>query len=83
VVAGLIVTDAGDLHYGGSAGLEAVAATVPMGRMGTPADVAGVCLFLASSLASFVSGAAVEVHGGGERPAYLTAVEHVISPLRT
>ena len=79
VVPGLIATEAGDQHYGGSVGVAAVAETVPIGRMGTPADVAGTCLFLASPLASYVSGAAIEVHGGGERPAFLTAVETVLS----
>jgi NAD(P)-dependent dehydrogenase (short-subunit alcohol dehydrogenase family) len=74
VVAGLIATDAAEDHYGGAAGLAAVAATVPLGRMGTPDDVAGACLFLASPLASYVSGAALEVHGGGEGPAFLRAL---------
>lgn len=74
VVAGMIATEAAEDHYGGAAGLAAVAATVPMGRMGTPDDVAGACLFLASPLASYVSGAALEVHGGGEGPAFLTAL---------
>jgi NAD(P)-dependent dehydrogenase (short-subunit alcohol dehydrogenase family) len=75
VVAGLIATEAGAGHYGGEAGLAAVAASVPLGRMGTPRDVAGVCLLLASPLAGYVTGAAVEAHGGGERPAYLSALE--------
>jgi NAD(P)-dependent dehydrogenase (short-subunit alcohol dehydrogenase family) len=75
VVAGLIATEAAEDHYGGAAGLAAAAATVPLGRMGTPDDVAGACLFLASPLASYVSGAALEVHGGGEGPAFLTALE--------
>ena len=74
VVAGMVATEAADDHYGGAEGLAAVAATVPLGRMGTPADVAGACLFLASPLASYVSGAALEVHGGGESPAFLTAL---------
>jgi len=74
VVAGMVATEAADHHYGGATGLAAVAATVPLGRMGTPADVAGACLFLASPLASYVSGAALEVHGGGESPAFLTAL---------
>jgi NAD(P)-dependent dehydrogenase (short-subunit alcohol dehydrogenase family) len=74
VVAGMIATEAAEDHYGGAAGLAAVAATVPMGRMGTPQDVAGACLFLASPLASYVSGAALEVHGGGEGPAFLDAL---------
>ena len=74
VVAGLLETEAGADHYGGPSGLAAVAATVPLQRMGTPGDVAGVCLFLASPLAGYVSGAAIEAHGGGERPAYLNAL---------
>jgi NAD(P)-dependent dehydrogenase (short-subunit alcohol dehydrogenase family) len=74
VVAGMIATEAAEDHYGGAVGLAAVAGTVPMGRMGTPDDVAGACLFLASPLASYVSGAALEVHGGGEGPAFLAAL---------
>lgn len=73
VVAGLIATEASIGHYGGEAGLARVAATVPAGRLGTPDDVAGVVLFLASPLAGFVTGAAVEAHGGGERPPFLGA----------
>lgn len=34
-----------------------------------PFEVAGACLYLASPLASYVSGATLEVHGGGEPPA--------------
>jgi len=55
--------------------MAAVAATVPLGRFGTPADIAGLCLVLASPLAAYVSGANLVAHGGGERPAFLTAVE--------
>lgn len=80
VVAGMIATEAADDHYGGPEGLRAVAATVPLGRLGTPADVAGVCLFLVSPLASYLSGAAVEAHGGGEWPAFLAAVDSVVRP---
>jgi NAD(P)-dependent dehydrogenase (short-subunit alcohol dehydrogenase family) len=75
VVAGMIATEAADDHYGGPEGLRAVAATVPLRRLGTPSDVAGICLFLASPLASYVTGAAVEAHGGGEWPPFLAAVD--------
>jgi NAD(P)-dependent dehydrogenase (short-subunit alcohol dehydrogenase family) len=51
--------------------MERVAATVPLGRMGTPEDVARACLFLASPAASYVSGANLVLHGGGEWPAFL------------
>ncbi|MGZ4676248.1 MAG: SDR family oxidoreductase [Acidimicrobiia bacterium] len=73
VSAGLIRTEQSHLHYGDEAGIAAVGATVPLGRMGSPTDVARACLFLASPLAAYVSGANLVVHGGGERPAYLGA----------
>ncbi|KAB5554495.1 hypothetical protein GE09DRAFT_964062 [Coniochaeta sp. 2T2.1] len=36
----------------------------PLGRIGTPEDAAGVCLFLASRAGSFVNGATIAVDGG-------------------
>ena len=42
-------------HYRDSGGPAAVAATVPLGRLVTPGDVAGACLFLASPLAASIS----------------------------
>lgn len=75
VSAGLLDTGAGPEHYGGPAGMARVAATVPLGRMGTPKDVAKLCLFLASPLAAYVTGANLVAHGGGEWPAYLRATE--------
>jgi NAD(P)-dependent dehydrogenase (short-subunit alcohol dehydrogenase family) len=75
VTAGLLDTGSGDDFYGGPTGLTKVAATVPLGRMGTPDDVAQACLFLASPAASYVSGANLVLHGGGERPAFLTALQ--------
>ena len=77
VTAGMIRTEQSHLHYGDEAGLAAVAATVPLERMGEPRDVGDVCLFLASPLASYVSGANLLMHGGGERPAFLGAAENV------
>ncbi len=75
VTAGLLDTGAGDEFYGGPEGMARVAATVPLGRMGTPADVAAACLWLASPGSSYVSGANLVLHGGGEWPAYLRAAE--------
>jgi NAD(P)-dependent dehydrogenase (short-subunit alcohol dehydrogenase family) len=73
VTGGLIRTEQSNLHYGGAAGMAAVAATVPMGRMAEPSDIGDVCLMLASPLARYVSGANLVVHGGGEPPPYLGA----------
>jgi NAD(P)-dependent dehydrogenase (short-subunit alcohol dehydrogenase family) len=43
--------------------------------MAEPDDVADVCLFLASPLARYVTGAQILVHGGGERPSYIEAAK--------
>jgi NAD(P)-dependent dehydrogenase (short-subunit alcohol dehydrogenase family) len=75
VTAGMIRTEQAELHYGDEAGVARVAATVPLGRLGAPADVGNACLFLASPLASYISGASIVVHGGGEKPAFLAAAE--------
>ncbi|MGH9018436.1 MAG: SDR family oxidoreductase, partial [Acidimicrobiales bacterium] len=79
IVAGMIATEAADDHYGGPAGLAAVAATVPLRRLGTPGDIAGICLFLGSPLTGFLSGSAVEADGGGEWPPFLAAVERAVA----
>ncbi len=42
----------------------AIVERTPMGRWGTPADMAGAALFLASPLAGFVTGETLVVDGG-------------------
>ena len=75
VTCGLIETEQAELHYGDAAGVARVAATVPLGRMGTPTDVANACAVLASPLTAYSSGAQLLVHGGGEMPAFLGAAD--------
>jgi len=75
IVAGLIETEQADLFYGDAESIAKVAATVPAGRMGTPEDLAQACRWLSSPLASYVSGTAIWLHGGGERPAFLDVAE--------
>lgn len=73
LVLGMVRTESAHLHYGDAAGVSAVAATVPLGRLAEPADVGEAAVFLASDRAAYVSGASLLLHGGGERPAFLTA----------
>jgi NAD(P)-dependent dehydrogenase (short-subunit alcohol dehydrogenase family) len=70
---GLVRTEQTDLHYGGEAGVAAIEATIPMGRLARPEEIGQVAAFLASPLASYVSGATIAVHGGGEPPPFLAA----------
>jgi len=76
IVAGMIRTEQAHLHYGDEEGIAAVGATVPLERMGEPGDIGDTCLYLASSLASYVSGSSVWVHGGGEKPVFLSAAKN-------
>lgn len=73
VAAGMVRTEQSHLYYGDEAGIAAVGATVPLGRIGEPSDVGDACVYLASPLARYVSGATLLLHGGGEKPAFLAA----------
>lgn len=76
VSAGMIRTEKSHLHYGDEDGISAVGATVPLGRLGEPEDVGDACLYLASPMASYVSGTNLLIHGGGEKPAFLGAAKN-------
>lgn len=43
---------------------EEITKTIPVGKLGTPADVAGVCVFLASNEADYITGQTIVVDGG-------------------
>jgi NAD(P)-dependent dehydrogenase (short-subunit alcohol dehydrogenase family) len=75
VTPGLVRTEDAEAHYGDEEAQRRVAATVPLGRMATPADIADACLFLASDLSGFTTGANLVLHGGGERPPYLGVID--------
>ncbi|KAA0916560.1 SDR family oxidoreductase [Dietzia sp. ANT_WB102] len=73
VVVGPVKTELAEMHYGDADGVAAVDATIPMGRMAEPRDVGQAAAFLASPLAAYITGAELLVHGGGEKPAFLSA----------
>ena len=73
VVVGMVETEQAELFYGDAESIARIAATVPLGRLAKPSDVGWAAAFLACDVASYVSGATLEVHGGGEPPHYLAA----------
>ena len=73
VVVGMVATEQAELFYGDAQSQAAVAATVPLGRLAAPQEIGWAAAFLASGAASYISGACLEVHGGGEPPPYLSA----------
>jgi NAD(P)-dependent dehydrogenase (short-subunit alcohol dehydrogenase family) len=77
IICGLTQTEQSHLHYGDEEGIAAVGRTIPLGRMAVPQDIGDACLFLASPLSSYVSGAHLAVHGGGEVPAFLNAANTI------
>ncbi|WP_323791743.1 SDR family oxidoreductase [Nocardioides sp.] len=68
---GLCRTENTDDHYGSDDRVAAIERTIPLGRMAQPVEVGRVAVFLASDLASYVSGARVGCDGGGEPPVFL------------
>lgn len=72
---GMVRTEMAELHYGTDAGVAAVGATVPIGRLAEPDEIGACAVFLASPMASYVTGATLLVHGGGEVPAFLSATD--------
>lgn len=71
ISSGLVATPGSEDHYGSPEQRAAVARTIPRGVFATPAEIGQACLLLASPLASHVTGAVLNVDGGGEWPAFL------------
>ncbi len=75
IIVGLMDTENAAATYGSVESQQAIANSLPLKRMGHGSDVANAVLFLASPLAAYVSGAQLNVDGGGERPLFLDLVE--------
>ena len=73
VTAGLILTEDSRAFYGDDESVSQIAETIPMRRLGSPEDIANACLFVASEASSWMTGTNIVVHGGGEKPSYLSA----------
>lgn len=52
------------IHSVGQEGLDAVAPSIPLGRVGDPSDIADVAVFLASDKARYITGQTITVDGG-------------------
>lgn len=64
LVVGMVETEQSELFYGDAESVAAISANVPLGRLAKPADVGWAAAFLSSDVASYISGASLEVHGG-------------------
>ncbi len=75
IIVGLMQTENAAETYGDAEAQAAIGRSMPLQRMGTGDDIAGAVLWLCSGLASWVSGARINVDGGGERPYFLDLVK--------
>jgi NAD(P)-dependent dehydrogenase (short-subunit alcohol dehydrogenase family) len=76
-VVGMVETEQADLFYGDAESIAAISNNVPLGRLAKPDDIGWAAAFLASDAASYISGATLEVHGGGEPPHYLATTNAI------
>jgi NAD(P)-dependent dehydrogenase (short-subunit alcohol dehydrogenase family) len=68
IVSGLVVTELTEGHYGDEEQKQKITDSIPANRFARTDEIAHACLFLAAKDSSYVSGAALEVTGGGEWP---------------
>ncbi|TXG93981.1 MAG: SDR family oxidoreductase [Rhodocyclaceae bacterium] len=71
IILGLMATETTEATYGDAEAQETLGKAMPLQRMGSGSDAAGAVMWLCSDLAQWVSGARVNVDGGGERPYFL------------
>jgi 3-oxoacyl-[acyl-carrier protein] reductase len=64
VAPGLILGTRFHATHTGEAAVDEMTRQIPLGRAGTPADVARAVLFLASEFDGFITGATLDINGG-------------------
>jgi NAD(P)-dependent dehydrogenase (short-subunit alcohol dehydrogenase family) len=72
VSAGMVLTEQAAQHFGTGDLLRRVEDTVPLGRLAAPVEIGQACVYLASPMASYVTGTDLLIHGGGEWPSFFT-----------
>ena len=75
IIVGLAETETTADTYGSENAQAKIAASLPLGRMARGEDIARAVLYLASPASEYVSGAWLNVDGGGERPLFLDIVK--------
>jgi NAD(P)-dependent dehydrogenase (short-subunit alcohol dehydrogenase family) len=68
VAPGVVKTRFAEALWGNEAIIERVLASNPMGRIGTPDEIASAVAFLASDAASYINGEVLVIDGGGGEP---------------
>lgn len=64
VAPGWVATEMSAPTLSTKAGMKRVTATIPLGRVGTPEEIAGPIVFAVSDLATFMTGEVINVNGG-------------------
>jgi NAD(P)-dependent dehydrogenase (short-subunit alcohol dehydrogenase family) len=77
LVVGMVETEQSELFYGDAESIAAISKNVPLGRLASPVDVGWAAALLACDAAAYISGATLEVHGGGEPPHYLSTTSAI------
>lgn len=77
VIVGYVETETVEQTYGDTATQAQIASKIAAGRLAKASEIADAVLFLASPMASYVTGAALHVDGGGERAPFFDIMKGV------